>query len=53
MQDITSVQANVILHTRDGHPIAATIANGTIKMYKVEEMSRGDVKEFFGVDKAI
>ena len=53
MQDITSTQSNVILHIRDGHPIAATISNGSIKLYKLEEMSRGDVEEFYGADKAV
>lgn len=48
-----SIQANVILHIRDGHPIAATITNGSIKLYKVEEMNRGDVEAFYGADKAV
>lgn len=53
MQDITSAQSNVILHFRDGHPIAATITNGNIKLYKLEEMTRADVEEFYGANKAI
>lgn len=53
MEDITSVQANVILHIQDGHPIAATIPNGSIKLYKLTEMNRADVESFYGADKAV
>jgi hypothetical protein len=52
MPDITSIQSNVILHIQDGHPIAATIANGSIKLYKLTEMARADVEKFYGADKA-
>lgn len=51
MQDIISTQQNVILHVRDGHPIAATITNGSIKLNELQEMNRGQVEAFYGADK--
>jgi hypothetical protein len=46
MELVTNEEA-VLCHYKDSKLVAITHHNGRTEMFKVEEMSRGDFKEFF------